>query len=473
MKMEEEAIEAVDSISDDDETLPKDLDVDEYAEDIMSEIKPRPSRPKREDFMSREDLQKERRKESLFGDDPFPINESQQSALSSSSSSSGDGSMPEWFRKEQEELGINVDDMNDSEFDEARREWEREERQRKADQYLKERGEGISISDVLGREYFGPMDEPDYEDTRDLFDSFLARKDLLLGYTELTVEDINNVVDFKVDPLATGYNKYLSKVQRPFSEYGSIFRLEGVLVDMIGMHAKAWKQVSDKHGYTLQSRDEIRQASLYKPVDAVREVFRWTDDIYELQDIAQTHQEAFQEAFNAWLQTDGNVLPASEDEQSSTDSSFTGSNAMPSNEEMDSMYYLAWSKLANKMDKKAPTTDEVNRGIMGGDWEVAVKDIFGWSDDATEVYDIVVAYDVRMVTPVQFSWIHLSSLVLSRTLSQLSHHYTLQEILQADYRILLDKYGIDLDKINAQEEESLFGLDFPDLELHEEVFEFL
>ena len=101
MKMEEEAIEAVDSISDDDETLPKDLDVDEYAEDIMSEIKPRPSRPKREDFMSREDLQKERRKESLFGDDPFPINESQQSALSSSSSSSGDGSMPEWFRKEQ------------------------------------------------------------------------------------------------------------------------------------------------------------------------------------------------------------------------------------------------------------------------------------------------------------------------------------------------------------------------------------
>ena len=110
---------------------------------------------------------------------------------------------------------------------------------------------------------------------------------------------------------------------------------------------------------------------------------------------------------------------------------------------------------------------------MGGDWEVAVKDIFGWSDDATEVYDIVVAYDVRMVTPVQFSWIHLSSLVLSRTLSQLSHHYTLQEILQADYRILLDKYGIDLDKINAQEEESLFGLDFPDLELHEEVFEFL
>ena len=44
------------------------------------------------------------------------------------------------------------------------------------------------------------MDEPDddYEKERSTFDSFLARKELLLGYTELTVEDVNNVFDFKV-----------------------------------------------------------------------------------------------------------------------------------------------------------------------------------------------------------------------------------------------------------------------------------
>ncbi len=62
--------------------------------------------------------------------------------------------MPEWFRKEQEALGIKFEDFDADDFDkeEARRAWEREARQLKADEYLKRRGDAISISDVLGRE---------------------------------------------------------------------------------------------------------------------------------------------------------------------------------------------------------------------------------------------------------------------------------------------------------------------------------
>ena len=48
-----------------------------------------------------------------------------------------------------------------------------------------------------------------------------------------------------------------------------------------------------------------------------------------------------------------------------------------------------------------------------------------------------------------------------------------QEILQADYKVLLQKYNIDLDQINAQEDESLFGLDFPDVSLQEGVTDWL
>ena len=90
--------------------------------------------------------------------------------------------------------------MDAQEIDEARLEWEREERQRQADEYFKRKGEGISISDILGREYFGPMDdqEEDYESTYSPFSGYEARKAELLTYTELTVEDINNVVDYKV-----------------------------------------------------------------------------------------------------------------------------------------------------------------------------------------------------------------------------------------------------------------------------------
>ena len=294
------------------------------------------------------------------------------------------------------------------------------------------------------------MDEPDdnYGTTRSSFDSFEARKELLLGYSELTVEDINNVVDYKVDPLATGYNRYLPRVQNPFSEYGAIFRLEGVLVDMIGMHGKAWKNVAETYGYQIQSGDEVKQASLYKPEDAVREVFYWTDDIFLVKDIANTHHAAFKKAFDEWLESDGNVSTDSYGEVSaagldSPNNAGLKPKAMPSEEEMNSMYYLCWSKLAINLDKTAPTNDEVYRGVAGRDWEVAVRDIFPpeWSsEDPNEIYDIVVAYD---------------------------------EILQEDYRVLLQKYGIDLDKMNAEEEESLYGMQFPDLSLQEGVKEWL
>ena len=416
-----------------------DFDIDEFADDIMSEMKPRPRVNRREDFMSQEQIQKERKQESIFGDDPFPINEPEGRR-----EPSGSDTMPAWLRKEQEDYGVQVDDDDTEDtFDEAQWEWEREERQRKADEYLKKRGEGISISDVLGREYFGPMDDDeDYKKERvSAFSSFQARKEELLTYEELTVEDINNAIDFKVDPSETGYNPYLSKVQRPFSEYGAIFRLEGVLVDLIGLHGKTWQKVAKTHGYEISSPDEVKQASLYKPEDAVREVFFWTDDIFEWEAIAETHKAAFTEAFDNWLESKI-VVTASEDESFDSDSSQTSNTikATPSDAEMEAMYKLAWSKLASELNRTPPTGDEVYRGILGHDWEVAVKDIFGWSDDPQEVYDIVVAYD---------------------------------QILQVDYKNLLEKYGIDLDKVNEEEEESLFWLNVPDVTLKSGIKDWL
>ncbi|KAL7500721.1 hypothetical protein ACHAWT_008705 [Skeletonema menzelii] len=436
MKMEAEAESRLESMPD--EAVSADFDIDEFADDILSEMKPRPRVNRREDFMSQEQLQRERKQQSIFGDDPFPVNEPEGKRAPPSS----DDTMPAWFRKEQEDYGVQIDDGSDEDtFDEAQWEWEKEQRQKKADEYFKKRGEGISISDVLGREYFGPMDdEDDYEKERVApFSSFQARKEVLLTYEELTVEDINNVIDFKVDPSETGYNPYLSKVQRPFSEYGAIFRLEGVLVDLIGLHAKAWQKVAKTHGYEISSADEVKQASLYKPADAVREVFFWTEDIFEWEAIAETHKAAFNEAFDIWLESKS-IVNVSEDDYVADSSPAVNNRVLPSDAEMSSMYNLAWSKLAAELDRKPPTADEVNRGILGQDWEVAVKDIFGWSGDPDEVYDIVVAYD---------------------------------KILQADYKILLAKYGVDLDKIDEEDEQSLFGLNYPDVSVKEGIRDWL
>ena len=136
--------------------------VNVWPDDIMSEMKPRPQArlPKREDIMSQEELQRGRKMEIVIGDDNLfsPTSLFNQQGEGGTTSFSG-RDMPEWFRKEQESLGIKMEEC------------------------------------------------------------FQARKELLLGYTELTVEDINNVVDYKTDPLFTGYNRYLTKIQRPFSKY--------------------------------------------------------------------------------------------------------------------------------------------------------------------------------------------------------------------------------------------------------------
>lgn len=413
------------------ETVADDLDINinDYADDIMSEMGPRPQgRPSREEYMSQEDLRRERKMESVLGDeyDPFPVQADVRQ--------NGPGGMPEWFRKEQEAQGVRVEDMDAQEIDEARLEWEREERQRQADEYFKRKGEGISISDILGREYFGPMDqEEDYKSTYSPFSGYEARKAELLTYTELTVEDINNVVDYKVDPLATGRNRYLARVQNPFSELGAIFRLEGVLVDVIGLHAQAWKNVSDMLGFRIQSNDELRRASLYKAEDAVREVFYWTDDIFEVENVADAQRAALQDIFSRWAE-EGETIAEPYDRFTPSYSSSTP-RALPSKEEMTSMYKIAWSKLASDMNRDPPTDEQVGRGILVQDWEVAVKEVFGWSDDPTEVYNIVVAYD---------------------------------QIVQKDYRDLLSRYNIDVDKIDEEQEEI-----FPEVQLKEGVKDWL
>ncbi len=59
--------------------------------------------------------------------------------------------MPEWFRKEQEALGIKFEDFDADDLD--KEEARRATRGSPQDEYLKKlRGDGISISDVLGRE---------------------------------------------------------------------------------------------------------------------------------------------------------------------------------------------------------------------------------------------------------------------------------------------------------------------------------
>lgn len=391
LKREEEMEKQLDAAGD--ETLPEDFDINAYADDIMSEIKPRPQIRKRKDFMSQEQLDDEKKKKAIFGDDEVVYDKRLERDISP------DTGMPDWLRMEQEERGgTKAQDLDDDdEFDTVERQMEIEERQKKADEYLKKKSGGaIDIADVLGREYFGPMDdsEDNYELKYSTFSSFEARKEELLQYTELTVEDVNNVVDYKIDPSATGYSSYLPKIQRPFSEYGAIFRLEGVMVDMIGMQVKAWRNVAEKYKYQIYSEDDLKQASLYKAENAVRKVFGWTDDIIELEEISKTHLSEFNAAFNTWLEGGRSFVGSTDEVISPLGDVESNHDSFPSDDEMNAIHLAAWSKLADNIGKTPPTKEEIERGVETGDWEIAVRDVFGWSDYTDEeIYAIVVDYD--------------------------------------------------------------------------------
>lgn len=225
----------------------------------------------------------------------------------------------------------------------------------------------------------------------------------LIAYCRLAIEDIINFVAWKQDSAITGVNKELRRLQNPFSEFGAIFRLEGVFVDLIGMQVKAWPRVAEKFGYERLTEDLIMKASLYTPAKAVRVVFGWSDDVVEVNEIVKAYHSEFNAAFNSWLEHDRAFVYRYD----STRRNFSGNKRTissdgntklePSRHEIYETYHNAWNKLAEKKNQAPPTADQVMKGIQIRDWEECIPKVFGWTEyTAEEVYDIVAEYDTMI-----------------------------------------------------------------------------
>eukprot|EP00956_Cyclotella_meneghiniana_P017869 scaffold29424_cov54-Cyclotella_meneghiniana.AAC.6 len=398
-------------------------DVDKYADEVISKLKPRPQPTDAEDEyyeeIPLEDLDSEiSRLDSAFEQeenqedfDPFPVDGKQE--------------LPSWLEKEAESQGMRrKESKRDNKLDKERQR-EIEERQKMADAYIERTNKGkIDLAEVLDRPYFGSMDEPDdYKKRSYAMSNYLERKDELMKYTTLTLEDLVNFAAWKQDPAISGANKELRQVQNPFSEFGAIFRLEGVVADLIGMNAKSWPKVAEKFGYTIQSEEDIRKASLYSPAKAIRVVFGWTDDVIEVDEIVKAYRSEFNDAYNQWLEHDRTfVYPNDPTRRNNSGKKKTTVTAAatpkstarrPSKDEVYETYSLAWNKLARLKNKDPPTTDQIIKGVSLRDWELAVPQVFGWTEyNAEEVYNLVVEYDT---------------------------------ILQADLKILYQKYKSDSD----------------------------
>ena len=198
------------------------------------------------------------------------------------------------------------------------------------------------------------------------------------------------------------------------------------------MNAKSWPKVAEKFGYTIQSEEDIRKASLYSPAKAIRVVFGWTDDVIEVDEIVKAYRSEFNDAYNQWLEHDRTfVYPNDPTRRNNSGKKKTTVTAAatpkstarrPSKDEVYETYSLAWNKLARLKNKDPPTTDQIIKGVSLRDWELAVPQVFGWTEyNAEEVYNLVVEYDT---------------------------------ILQADLKILYQKYKSDSDNSSDNNNDS-------------------
>lgn len=401
------------------------MDDVEYAEEVLSSLGSRP-KPKRSriidpgDYSDKGGVLSSDDYDDTFDESENVKDDDEQPGMTESSDE-GD-LMPEWLRKENEEaakkqsgsikrrgsfLGSEIDEVfDDTDYEHNMRQLAEYEKRRAG----RERQMGIDISDVLGRSAFDTDDYADYkyEDTRGRQGgdwsaaSFASRKANLLDYIELDVMELNNLMDHKSSVYSTGVSQYLPRINKPFSEFGAVFRLEGVLVSVDGLQLKAWKKVAEQYGYKAPMLEEVQRASVTRPEVAVKEIFFWTDDFLECRNVASSHRHALKEVFRAWTDENGITVPDIAEADNPKESLAIGDEVALSSPQLShprpkkeyeklELVSNAWAATAEAFGKGAPRREEIVVAASLSP-DIAVTQAFGWTADPSEVDSIVYMY---------------------------------------------------------------------------------
>jgi beta-phosphoglucomutase-like phosphatase (HAD superfamily) len=427
LKKEMEMRTALDNMNDEtlDQVIPEgSLDDAEYAEELIASLGPRPqvrrSRITDEMYLSDSGGATSDDSDDEEADDDVDI---VLDARSQPESFADDTDIPEWLRLEQKNAGkptrrkrfLGGEDIeeafDDDKYDHNMRQLAEYERRRAGQQG---RQMGIDISDVLRTrtdDYADYKYDTDYQRGQRSSvwgsESFAARKRNLLEYRELDVLELNSLMDHKGSVYATGVSQYTPRINRPFKEFGAIFRLEGVLVDISGLQMQAWAKVAQQFNYKLPLIEDVRRASVCRPEVAAREVFFWTEDFIQCAHIAAAHSKAMKDVFDEWA-ADNNITPVQSlsalgnvDKGSLTigDELFSQSSSSTSNlkvvqhdeDKMIEFMYKAWTQTAATWGYEIKSEDDIFRAIMLSP-DIAVRESFGWTTNPLDVDEIAAYY---------------------------------------------------------------------------------
>ena len=369
------------------------VDDESYSKEVLASIG---SRPARERKLSTEEYER------VFSDNGgvTPDEDDEEEDDESATDLEEDALVPEWMRKAKDGGG-SVDsrgrlDFKDEEEHERNMEQLREYEQRRASQ--RPRQMGIDISDVFERDIHSDNDyayeTPGGWERGRSFSGFESRKANLLDYKELDVAELNLLMDTKGSVLATGVSQYLPRINKPFKDFGAIFRMEGVLVDVTGFEYEAWTKTAKVYGFKPPVIEDVKLAAVTGPEIAARKIFFWTDDFKMCKEIARTHQEAMKDVFANWMKENDIVyiepeaITTNEQQKNADDvrTTVAVNSKADTDRQMD-----AWARTAEKYGFAAPSLDEVVfASVVSSD--DAVMNAFRWTSDRSIVADIVRTY---------------------------------------------------------------------------------
>jgi beta-phosphoglucomutase-like phosphatase (HAD superfamily) len=398
------------------------------ADEFLSSIGPRPTFKQR-----RKELIDPRKLSDMGGvrsfidlDDVSSEDDSTDDDKVEEESSAFDDLVPAWLKKEREAVAKTREEsdigISGSSIDEAFDDDAYEHNLRQLHEYEQRRSGrkqmGIDVSDIFGTR--GSDDYADYMYDADYFRerqdgwgaaSFQARKENLLQYIELDPAEINSVMAQKESVYTTGVSQYLPRINKPFGEFGAIFRLEGVLVDIRGLQQKVWKRVATEFDFKEPLSEDIQRAAVTRPEIVVREIFFGLNDIVLERKVLDTYRRILREEFNRWVEEQGIAIPEDSLKQE-TSVTERGSFAMGFEEahvpvvrappvfissEAEKLKFLKekWTKTAKQFGYPAPTNEQIaESSIVTPD--IAVQTIFGWASDQMQVDQIVSAYQIML-----------------------------------------------------------------------------
>ena len=229
--------------------------------------------------------------------------------------------------------------------------------------------------------------DPQKEDLSAIASSFEQRKLALLIHEVLSVSQIDSLISLKKSAFSSDVSPYLAKMNKPFKNYGAIFRLEGVLLDVTGLRQRAWMKTVEIYDFPIPTQEDIRVASAHSEEFAILRIFRFTDDVFAARKIAEIFREIQKENLEGMVELMDNKVEAEEFYNiaalgiETTDSKGTGeTDEVDVGVQINQLHHKAWERAAKSYGYEVPPRALLNI-VSGLQPDEAIRSVLRWTND--------------------------------------------------------------------------------------------